>query len=136
MSLSRLLPKAGWVKDAIDQLRQVNDNVTSLGAGPLGEYMEHRHVAPARKDVHVMNSGGGVSVPNASDETLSLQAPIRAEGAIGGENIFGAPVLSVHNPEELREGLVRAFRQDGPVVVEAMIDSNEYDDLVLREDRP
>ena len=37
MSLHRLLPKAGWVKKAIEQLRYLEDIRTELGAGPLGE---------------------------------------------------------------------------------------------------
>jgi hypothetical protein len=37
MSLHRRLPKAGWVKEAIEQLRYLEDIRTELGAGPLGE---------------------------------------------------------------------------------------------------
>jgi acetolactate synthase-1/2/3 large subunit len=61
--------------------------------------------------------------------------PIRSRGAIGGPDIFGAPVLSADDPEAFREHLVRALATEGPVIVEARIDSREYDDLVLRKDR-
>jgi acetolactate synthase I/II/III large subunit len=62
--------------------------------------------------------------------------PVRAQGTIGGDNLFGVPVLSADNPADFRAALVRAFAADGPVVVEAVIDSREYDELVLRKDRP
>jgi len=62
--------------------------------------------------------------------------PVRAHGTIGGDNLFGVPVLSADNPEDFRAALMRAFAADGPVVVEAVIDSREYDELVLRKDRP
>jgi len=61
--------------------------------------------------------------------------PIRAEGAIGGDNIFGAPVKQARNANELQAALETAFRADGPVIVEAICDSREYDDLVLKKDR-
>ncbi len=61
--------------------------------------------------------------------------PIRAAGAIGGDNIFGAPVLQARDEESLRDHLEAAFRMDGPVIVEAIVDSREYDGLVLKSDR-
>lgn len=61
--------------------------------------------------------------------------PIRAKGAVGAANLFGVPVTSAANPEEFRKLLRAAFAANGPVVVEALIDSREYDDLVLRKDR-
>lgn len=63
--------------------------------------------------------------------------PVRAsEGTIGGDNIFGVPVLKAHNEAELEDRLSDAFGREGPVIVEAFIDSGEYDDLVLKKDRP
>lgn len=61
--------------------------------------------------------------------------PIRAKGTIEAANLFGAPVTSATNPDELRKLLRSAFAADGPVVVEALIDSREYDELVLRKDK-
>ena len=37
---------------------------------------------------------------------------------------------------ELRKELDAAFAQDGPVVVEAIVDSREYDSVVLKKDKP
>jgi acetolactate synthase-1/2/3 large subunit len=62
--------------------------------------------------------------------------PVRAEGTIGGSSLFGAPVVTASTPEELEKALRDGFEADGPVIVEALIDSREYDDLVLRKDKP
>ena len=62
--------------------------------------------------------------------------PVRAQGTIGGENIFGVPVRSACDAVELRKALEAAFAADGPVIVEAVVDSREYDDVVLKKDKP
>jgi len=62
--------------------------------------------------------------------------PVRAEGAIGGPDIFGVPVKTAADPQTFRERLVEAFAADGPVIVEAIVDSREYDDVVLHKDKP
>ena len=61
--------------------------------------------------------------------------PIRNEGGIGGNNIFGAPILKARDGGELENALMKAFSADGPVVVEAYVDSREYDKLVLKKDK-
>ncbi|HXQ10967.1 MAG TPA: thiamine pyrophosphate-binding protein [Caulobacteraceae bacterium] len=62
--------------------------------------------------------------------------PIRASGAIGGPDIFGASVLTAFDPQSFRAHLDAAFAAERPVIVEAVVDSREYDDLVLRKDKP
>lgn len=62
--------------------------------------------------------------------------PVRAEGTIGGPSLFGVPVKVAQNAEEFRAALVAGFAHDGPVIVEALLDSREYDGLVLRKDKP
>jgi len=62
--------------------------------------------------------------------------PIRDKGAIGGDNIFGAPVRTAENAAEFRDALKWAFAADGPVIVEAIVDSREYDGVVLKKDKP
>jgi acetolactate synthase-1/2/3 large subunit len=62
--------------------------------------------------------------------------PVREGGTIGGGNIFGVPVRTAHGGAELRAELEAAFAADGPVVVEAVVDAREYDELVLKNDRP
>ncbi len=61
--------------------------------------------------------------------------PVRAEGTIGGPSLFGVPVTVARDPAEFRAALVAGFAADGPVIVEALLDSREYDDLVLRKDK-
>ncbi len=46
--------------------------------------------------------------------------------------IFGVPVVSANNTADYRLALQSAFAAAGPVVVEAHVDTNEYDELVLR----
>jgi acetolactate synthase-1/2/3 large subunit len=62
--------------------------------------------------------------------------PIRARGAIGGPDIFGAKVITAADPQAFREALEQAFAAGGPVIVEALVDSREYDEVVLHKDKP
>jgi acetolactate synthase-1/2/3 large subunit len=62
--------------------------------------------------------------------------PVRSAGTIGGPDIFGARVLTADDAQTFREHLQQAFAADGPVIVEARIDSREYDEVVLRKDKP
>ncbi len=62
--------------------------------------------------------------------------PIRECGTIGGDNIFGVPVVKAFNQGEFAQALDDAFAGNGPVIVEAILNSREYDDLVLRKDKP
>ena len=62
--------------------------------------------------------------------------PIRERGTIGGDNIFGAPVLKAFDKQEYAQALEKAFAMQGPVIVEAILNSREYDGLVLRKDKP
>jgi len=62
--------------------------------------------------------------------------PIRERGTIGGDNIFGVPVVKAFDKAEFATALDDAFAQDGPIIVEAILNSREYDDLVLRKDKP
>jgi acetolactate synthase-1/2/3 large subunit len=57
---------------------------------------------------------------------------IRKSGNIGSDNIFGVPVLKADDADTFRAALQKAFRMDGPTVVEAFVDGREYDALVLR----
>ncbi len=62
--------------------------------------------------------------------------PVRAAGTIGSDSIFGVPVKTVRDGKSLRAALDWAFAQEGPAIVEAVIDSREYDSVVLKKDRP
>ena len=67
---------------------------------------------------------------------LFRSTPIRARGTIGGDVIFGVPVRRAHDAAGLRRELDAAFAADGPTVVEAIVDSREYDGVVLKKDKP
>jgi thiamine pyrophosphate-dependent acetolactate synthase large subunit-like protein len=51
-------------------------------------------------------------------------------GYRSSDNLFGAPVVVAENEEAFREALVRALERRGPVVIEAVVDPDEYDELV------
>jgi acetolactate synthase-1/2/3 large subunit len=60
---------------------------------------------------------------------------VRDAGTIGGDNIFGAPVKVARDAAGLRKALDWAFSASGPVIVEAIVDSREYDSVVLKKDK-
>ena len=49
---------------------------------------------------------------------------------------IGAPVMTATDPTAFRACLEKAFVSDGPVIVEALVDSREYDGVVLHKDKP
>ncbi|UWQ35622.1 thiamine pyrophosphate-binding protein (plasmid) [Leisingera sp. M527] len=62
--------------------------------------------------------------------------PVRErEGNIGGDNLFGVPVMQARDPSELQAKLEEGFKMDGPVIIEALTSSAEYDKLVLFKDK-
>ncbi|HXI99958.1 MAG TPA: thiamine pyrophosphate-binding protein [Micropepsaceae bacterium] len=61
--------------------------------------------------------------------------PVRQAGTIGA-SVFGVPVRTVRSDSELRAALEWAFGADGPAIVEAVVDSREYDGIVLKKDKP
>jgi hypothetical protein len=69
MMLARLLPEAGWMKESVEQLRQVEDLHTALLAGPLGESVRAPaaagRVGPVSLDetIALPNRGAGEAVP-------------------------------------------------------------------------
>jgi acetolactate synthase-1/2/3 large subunit len=48
------------------------------------------------------------------------------------KSIFGVPVLTASTVEEYRMVLEKAFSAQGPVIVEVLVDPDEYDQLLLR----
>ncbi len=51
------------------------------------------------------------------------------------KTFFGVPVLTVSTAEDYRRALNEAFGAQGPVIVEALVPPDEYDDLLLRGNR-
>jgi acetolactate synthase-1/2/3 large subunit len=48
---------------------------------------------------------------------------------------FGVPVIRAINLKEYQMALEEAFSLNGPVVIEAVVDGSEYEDLVLKANR-
>lgn len=62
--------------------------------------------------------------------------PIREKGSVQTKELFGAPVYTADTPKQFRSLLRSAFTAaEGPVVVEALVDSREYDEVVLHKDK-
>lgn len=51
------------------------------------------------------------------------------------DSYFGVPVLAAQNADEYRLALAKAFDADGPVIVETLVEPDEYDCLLLRGNR-
>jgi len=62
--------------------------------------------------------------------------PVRSVGTIGGPDIFGVPVKTCLDAVSFRNALEEAFQATGPVIVEAVVDSRDYDDVILHKDKP
>jgi acetolactate synthase I/II/III large subunit len=45
---------------------------------------------------------------------------------------FGVPVLTANDPRAFHEAFATALTMSGPVIVEAMVDPNEYDTMILK----
>jgi acetolactate synthase-1/2/3 large subunit len=48
---------------------------------------------------------------------------------------FGVPVIRATNLAEYQTALQKAFTSDGPTVIEAVVNENDYDDLVLKSNK-
>nr|WP_319510641.1 thiamine pyrophosphate-binding protein [uncultured Draconibacterium sp.] len=48
---------------------------------------------------------------------------------------FGVPVVRATNSDEYKNALTKAFATDGPLVIEAVVSSKEYDELVLKPNK-
>ncbi len=61
--------------------------------------------------------------------------PLHGSDYVSGSSFFGVPVIAARTRDEYRQALEKAFAAKGPVIVEAFVDSNAYDPLVLRGNR-
>lgn len=55
-----------------------------------------------------------------------------SDGYRSGSTLFGVPVIGATSRDEYERALREAFKAEGPVVIEAFIETGDYDDLVLR----
>ena len=62
--------------------------------------------------------------------------PLYGPAYESARSFFGVPVLEARDEPTYRRALADAFAADGPVIVEAFIDTHEYDELLLKGNRP
>ncbi|MDR1966733.1 MAG: thiamine pyrophosphate-binding protein [Synergistaceae bacterium] len=56
------------------------------------------------------------------------------EGAFfGADSFLGVPVLHANRPEDVEPALAKAFRESGPVIIEASVDGTSFSDLVTKK---
>jgi len=60
---------------------------------------------------------------------------LHGDGYDSATTFFGVPVYPARTEREYKEALSQAFSGDGPAIVEAFVDSNAYDSLILRGNR-
>ena len=86
MSLARLLPEAEWVRSVAEQLRQIDDIIAALCAGPLGDRIEH--VAPTGRGIAdhqrmpVGHEEGRQRPAGSLDDTVALPHRVPSSGAL------------------------------------------------------
>lgn len=51
-------------------------------------------------------------------------------------NYFGVPVFFANNEEQYDTALQKAFNVDGPAIIEAFVNAKEYNDLILKGNKP
>ena len=72
LSVKRLLPQAGWIDAAVEQLRQLDELRTALSAGPLGDRLCPRPVVSGQAVRHVAQPGAKAHTPGRFEETIAL----------------------------------------------------------------
>ena len=58
-----------------------------------------------------------------------------SDGYRSGSTMFGVPVIAATSRDEYERALTEAFDAEGPVIVEAFVETGDYDRLVLRGNR-
>lgn len=121
-------------KPEVDVCTVVGDGGFLMSAGELATAM--RLKLPIVTVVLTDNDLALIRIKQQKKQNPIYGTPIRSKGTIGGDSIFGVPVLRADDRESFRKALGQAFAAGGPVIVEAVISSREYDDLVLKKDKP
>ena len=62
--------------------------------------------------------------------------PLYGDNYESARTFFGVPVLTVNDEAAYGKALKEAFSMKGPVIVEALVDGREYDELLLKGNRP
>jgi len=86
MSLARQLPEAGWLKTAIEQLRQLDELQTALCAGPLGDRVVIQTAAIgaiASRDLQVARTSARAEArASRMDDTVALPGQMNVAGSM------------------------------------------------------
>lgn len=72
LRLQRVIPKVGWVKKTAEQLEQLDDILTSLHSGPLGEHAKSQGTKSPALDETVMVPGRRPAASDLPDRLLLL----------------------------------------------------------------
>ena len=112
----------------------VGDGGFLMSAGELATAM--RLNLPVVTVVLTDNDLALIRIKQQKKQNPIYGTPIRPRGTIGGDNFFGVPVLTASDGASFRAALEQAFAAGGPMIVEALVSSREYDELVLKKDKP
>ena len=69
---------------------------------------------------------------NKSNETYGVILDPDQTNSKSSDHMFGAQVHSAMDSLQFKIALEKAFNENGPIIVEAIIDSKDYDELVLK----
>ncbi len=112
--------------------------------GDGGYYMMAGEMATAlRNNLHVVF----VVIMDASLSLIRIKQKNKKHDEYGVElfetpqkhgtpsSLFGVPVLGVNDKGQYSQALKTAFSADGPIIIEALVDTKDYDNLVLKGNR-
>jgi acetolactate synthase-1/2/3 large subunit len=58
--------------------------------------------------------------------------PLYGDGYVSANSVFGIPVLAADNSSEYQKALDEAFAATGPVIIEAFVKKEDYEDIILQ----
>ncbi len=110
MSLGRLIPEAKWVEAVVEQLRQVDDNIATLYAGPLGTVGGHYGGGAPRREAGLVRPPEAVAAQRAGpdqspglDDTVALPVLTGSDGPLPDRLLLlvdgGGSYLVVRTPQ-------------------------------------
>lgn len=57
---------------------------------------------------------------------------LHSQGYEPDKSVFGVPVLEAHDQQQYQAALDQAFAESGPVIVQAFVNKDDYQDLILK----
>ncbi len=88
MSLARLLPKAGWVSEVVEQLRRIDDLKSELCSGPLGDRIDRIMAKDGGQRITAQDRGDAPAPAHKTprtpvgDETVALAYRTRSNTSL------------------------------------------------------